>query len=262
MKAIISGVLMAALTSLAAQVPISSIPLQLSPAIQLELPEDAGLNGGAVTWHPQHRLYYTVMAGNEDYPLDVFSADGEHILSMAAGYDVRGLWYNPAMEYLEANTYKSHNIISYALYDDGLPVDEDPYVELLELPVSFDQAVLAYDALSDRYVYYDNATNELVFLQMESGEEVGRQYLQLPVSRELINNTTAMATGITGGEYALLNYVDAKLYLIDSKSGELRRIVSLPAGVQPRDMFNCSFANGHLWLFDPEARVWTGYKLY
>jgi hypothetical protein len=246
----------------AQDISLSDVQLKPKLSLSLELQSDAGFNGAAVAWHPLYEKYYTLIAGNAEFPIEVFDIKGKHLQTRDAGQDCRGLWYNFTYEYLEANTYETHDIISYEFEGDGFLSEDQPYEELYELPIWDPQAVIALDVERNSYVWYNYEENVLIFVSTETGDEEEVLPLDLPVDKEFINSNTVIYTGITGAEYGLLN-IDAKqVYLINKTDGKVSATVQLPAQAVVGDAFRFSFANGHVWIFDADERRWDGFKLY
>jgi hypothetical protein len=246
----------------AQRISISDFQLKPKLSLSLQLQSDVGFNGSAVTWHPIFEKYYTMIAGNEEFPIEVFDMNGKHLQTRSAGNDCRGLWYNPTYEYLESNTYETHDIISYGFDEDGLLVDEQPYVELYELPVWDPQSVLALDIERNAYVWYNYEVNVLGIISADTGDEEEIISPALPVDKEFINSNTVIYTGVEGAEYGLLNIYTKQVYLISKIDGKVSATVQLPAQIGLSDAFRFSFANGHIWIYDADERRWDGFKLF
>jgi hypothetical protein len=245
-----------------AQQNLKSVNLKPKAGIKLKLLSEDGRNGSAVAWVDEFEKYYTLIAGNADYPLEVFDDKGNNIQSIPAGADFRGLWYNPEYSFLEGNTYDYHDILSFGTDEKGLLTDEIPYEELYELPVYNPQSVLNMDTEQNMYIWLENESGEIIFIDAETGEEGEALSIEIPTGFENINSTTVVYTGINGGEYALLNYVDKLIYLIDGTTGKESATIKLPSDAVTNQAFCFSFANGQFWLFDIEKREWQGYKVY
>ena len=240
---------------------LKSVSLKPKAGLQLAVKGEGGVNGSAVTWIEAFKNYYAVVAGNADYPLETYSENGEHLQTIYAGADLRGLWYNPEYHILEANMFDYHDIVSFEVNEDGLLYDEDPLEEVFELPVDEPQGVFCLNSSHKVYVWYSNAENELVFMNTESGEISGRLKLKLPAASDAMNHTTVVFTGIKGGEYGLLNYREKSVYLVDQLTCNVSATIELPKDAITHDGFRFSYANGHVWLFDAGKRVWTGYRI-
>jgi hypothetical protein len=90
--------------------------------MDMVIPE-GGANGASVVYHPKEKLYYAAQAGNMDFPLVIFNANGKVVsgTDQKTLIDVRGLWYNPKTKQLEGNAYNDFGWFSYDLNRDGLP---------------------------------------------------------------------------------------------------------------------------------------------
>jgi hypothetical protein len=230
--------------------------------IKLKIMGEDGTNGSAVAWHPTTKLYYTIIAGNEDFPLEVFDESGKHVQSSTTMADMRGLWFNDVYEVIEGNTYEFHNIVSYDIDEDGLMYGDAPYEELYELPVhDHPQSVLCLNTRDGVYAWFDTEYTTLQLIDMESGDELDVIELDLSTPLTKLNKTTVIYTGVEGAEYGLLNFEDKEIYLIDDDNGQVTKTIKLPKSQPTYKTFNFSFANGNIWLFDTDARVWTGYAL-
>jgi hypothetical protein len=244
-----------------AQPTLKNVNLKPKAGITLKLLSEDGRNGSAVAWIDEFKKYYALIAGNADYPLEVFDEKGKNIQSIPAGADLRGLWYNPEYAFLEGNTYDYHDILSFGMDEKGLLTDEIPYEELYELPVYNPQAVLNMDTDQNMYIWLNHESEEIIFIDAETGEEGETLEIDVPSSFENINSTTVVYTGISGGEFALLNYADKLIYLIDGATGKESATIKLPSDAISNQVFCFSYANGHFWLFDVDKRTWQGFKV-
>jgi hypothetical protein len=93
-------------------------------AFSYEFQSAEGTNASAVTYIPQLKLYVTCIAGNADYPMEVFDANGKTITSIPCGMDLRGLWYNPGTRCLETNGYGDQGWFSMQIGGNGVPTGE------------------------------------------------------------------------------------------------------------------------------------------
>jgi len=202
-------------------------------SLSLQMPmSGGGYNGTAVAFDTYNRVYYATFAGNASYPLAKFNANGELISYDEVGNDVRGLWYNPKKAKLEFNKYNGSS-----------------------QPES--NSVGAYDAVNDKvyywdgsYIYkYNNATGAL-----ESKVSVLRN------TRNVFSSYSLIYTGVAGKEIGLLLPAEKKIFLFDKNTGGQKGEIKLPSTAVVEDKFNFSFANNLIWLFDINARVWTGYS--
>lgn len=128
------------------QTTIKSLNKKPIKDITLKLKSSEGTNGCVLAWNPSTSTYYSVIAGNPDFPIDVFSADGRQIQSIAARLDLRGFWHNPTYGMMEGNTFYDQDIASYIYSTDGtLYEDDKPVIEYYSMPISNGQAVVTLD---------------------------------------------------------------------------------------------------------------------
>lgn len=240
---------------------IPNLILEPKVDIVLRVVGEDGTNGGAITWNPVHEKYYSVMAGNGDYPIEVYDESGTHLQTIPAGFDLRGIWYNPEYGFVEGNTYEYHDIVSFQMTDDGLFDEDTTYEELLELPVYEIQSVLDLNTQTMQFIWLDIYQQQIMFIDSETGSEVRVLEIEIPVDVESINFTTVAYTGIPNHEYALLNYDDNLVYLINDEDGKISATITLPEDASTYFAFRFACANNRIWLFDGEMRSWSGYKI-
>jgi hypothetical protein len=253
-------ILLALILSLNSGYSQSDIELNPTQSISLQITGESGTNSGGVAYNPIFNLYYTVISGNADFPLEIFSQDGSPYNQDSAGFDLRGIWYNSEFNTVEANLYQYHDIIEF-LIDDDNGVIFDPAEVLWELPVGDEQSALAYNSEDKFYVLYDYQAGVIVEFDSEIGEIQREIEIELPVPLEDINTTSGVYTGIEGGEYGVYDFVRAKVYLINKIDGKVANTIQLPEDAPKNDFLNFAFANGYVWLFDTEQRNWKGYKV-
>jgi hypothetical protein len=202
-----------------------------------------------------HRLYYTVIAGNADFPLEALSDRGVILQSGAAGFDARGLWYNPYTRRLEGNSFGGE-LYAIELDSRGYPRPTAKVVmENVYKPGG--QAVGAYDGKKSVYYYMGG-----VIFEVNSKTHTLRKQIKLDISESRAYNTTSMVyTGVKKYEFGLLDYSARQLHLFNRK-GQLEAKVELPSDVPVNSAFRLSYANGQLWLYDAEERAWRGMKIF
>lgn len=248
----------------------------LTPTIELKMPDGDGTNGASVAWHPKQKKYYASFAGNADFPIAVFSDKGERLSGddLMAGFDVRGLWYDPTQDAICGNAYAENGWFMLVLDSKGLPTSaenivaemmqpEDNSVGLME---TTDKAVCFL--LGQELMIYQNAdaANKKESYRLYVGKKVKPELskeeddddkLLLP---EMYNANVAVFTQQKHAEFGLLNVIEKQIELYDKDSGLLAQVLSLPESAPTPDMFNFACANGIYWLFDTENRKWIGYK--
>ena len=93
-----------------------------NPAIDLTLSfqQSGGTNGVAVAYNPHQKLYYAAIAGNPNFPLEVFDEAGNPLWQGTTGQDIRSLWFNKKEKRLEFVAYGG-GLYYYPLDDNGYP---------------------------------------------------------------------------------------------------------------------------------------------
>ncbi len=224
--------------------------------ITLEFTLEEGTNASAVVWNKDKQLYYAVFAGNQDYPLEVFSVGGEQLYGGKAGIDVRGLWYNAKSKRLEGNSAGNAGIFAIDLDRIGNPADAKVVIAG-QIQPDF-QSVGAFDS-KKQIIYYYN-TGEIYPYKLKSGKAIKSfKITDCPTDIENLNSTTVIYTDIKGSELGVLDYNSQKVYLFDLK-GKFSATIELPSDATSNDFFCFSYANNKIWLYDIETRTWSGYS--
>jgi hypothetical protein len=218
-----------------------------------------GTNGSAVAYNPNLKLYYIVIAGNADYPLEVTDLAGNTKYTGPAGVDVRGMWYNAKKNRLEGNAYAG-GLFAIELDMQGLPAQ---VVTISD--GSFDgnpQACGVFDGKS-AVMYYDHNLGEVDFYKAKGHKYKGHVKLTgFPTYLGGINSTSIIYTGYKGYEIGVLDYDSNEIYLFDRKTGKRSAIVKLPTEAITNSQFWFAYANDRVWLYDSDERAWSGYRIF
>jgi hypothetical protein len=245
-----------------------SLPLAAQNAIDyptasliLQLPQGSGKNGTAVAYNPEKRIYYTAFAGNPEFPIHSFSADGTLLDESRIGNDIRGLWWNPKSETLEGNCYGDLGWVQIGLDENDMPGRGNR--TLVAGPVQpMKQAVGAFDPRRKEVLFLQEDARVLGF-RLKDGKPAKTEItLELPQEANRHNKTTLIYTGKKNRELGILDVGLELVYLFGLKDGKLSETITLPKGSVKDYQFNFSFANDHIFLFDPEERRWTGYRIF
>lgn len=251
-----------------------SVPtVKLSKTMTLTIDRPGGANGASIAWHPVHKKYYAAMAGNVGFPMVVFDANGSMVSpkDLFTMFDVRGLWYNPTTQTLQANGYNDFGLTEYILDAKGIPAA----TRKINIPASQPsmQSVGAYDPKNNMLYYYDMESVGLEPHRMKNGEvyktipiylgavttgDVNRQ--DKDEAKYNYNENTIVYTGISHAEVGFLNVRDRQIELYDIGNGLMTKVLSLPEDAPIQSSLNFSYSNGIYWLFDKTTRVWQGYK--
>ncbi|MBL6964040.1 MAG: hypothetical protein ISR55_09455 [Bacteroidetes bacterium] len=219
---------------------------------------DNGNNGTAVTYNPKHDIYYAAFAGNSVFPLETFDKYGKHIDRVKTGFDVRGLWYNSKSKRIEGNAYDGAGLYYKTLNSSGFPDDYAyPIIENNEMPNS--NSVGAYSP-KKKEIYYLFG-KEIKVYKRKNYEYKGSISLDIPYNSKNINTTTILFTGVKNMEFGILDEGNQSLLLFNKK-GEHQGSVSINASFSLPEMFNVSFTNGYLFIFNKDRREWLGYQVF
>lgn len=225
-------------------------------AVKLVLQSTAGTNSSAVTYNSDKGMYYTIIAGNADYPIDVFDVRGVWQTSITAGQDMRGMWYNATTNSLEGNNTDGE-LYSWGLNSNGQPSGSARSLNKnMTLPVK--QCVGFSNGAS--IFYYNNGA-----VYSTSASNPGKmKKLKLAMQSyeiENYNEYTMGYSGVAGHEIVLLNY-STQSAAIFNKKGKFVTAVKLPEDTPAGNAFRFSYCNSMAWLYDADARTWYGYRIF
>ena len=249
----------------------------LKKVMELQMPKTTdddlcGTRGAGVCWNPLTQKYYAAFCGNIGFPMGVFNTAGKRISgdTLTAMEDIRGIWYNPAINKIMANGYNDIGWINYELNKTGIPTHY--YYKYLGMNQPNDQSVGAYDAKMKKVLFLDGSRVMLyegtadMFVAVKDSVQIywGRKKSQGPGEDEPeVNgnyNSNVVATGIKNAEFGFLNTADKQIELYSYKGGYLQSTLKLPDTAPVESMFNFACSNGIYWLFDIANRKWIGYK--
>lgn len=226
-------------------------------ALSLQMPDSAGFNGGGIAFCKKNKKYYAAFAGNKYFPMQAFNTKGNSVGSvLKARTDMRGLWYNPKAQQLEANGFGQEPIVKY-IFNDGLPDETEKIISDIKKPDA--QCVASYDYDSDEILMFSEGS--IYRFNHTSGELLGDYILKSMPEDYNLNENTLAYTGIKDGEIALLDYKGKKVYLFQKNTGEFKGTILLPENAPTNRNFNFGFANQKVWLFDTDKRIWLGYQV-
>jgi hypothetical protein len=230
---------------------------KLKQVITLIIQSKRGNNGVAVAYHPKKKLYYATYGGNEQYPLEIFTAKGKPVHSEALKFDARGLWYNPSCDCFEGNSYNEQGLYSFTVDKQGLPGTRinRPFGQPNE------QSAACFNPKTQKVIYFNPETVTFDFYNYNSGKLESSIPLNGLDEEQLEGLNMRLAfTGQKGKELALVNYQKAEIYLFNQSTGSYAQTLELPANAPLKTFFNFDASNGLLWLYDVERKIWYGYK--
>ncbi|MEJ8844223.1 hypothetical protein WG954_17650 [Lacibacter sp. H375] len=238
--------------------------------MDMAIPE-GGANGASVAYNPKEKLYYAAQAGNAEFPLVIFNANGKVVSAedQKTLIDVRGLWYNPKTKKLEGNAYQEFGWFSYELNKDGLPEQLNKKKEGLYQPDqnsagvlnTEDNEVLFLDGLNI-VCYSTDGTDKRKSIQLHFGAINANDAATLSLAdfEKTYNTSSIIYTGMKGAEIGLLNITKKEIELYNIKSGYLSIVIKLPVRFELETRFNFSYSNGIYWVFDKQNRKWNGFR--
>lgn len=219
---------------------------------------NTGNNGTAVAWNPSLGVYMCVFAGNKEFPFESFSTKGESLSINEAGFDFRGLWYNPSTKKLEGNGAGKYGWVSIKETGSVKPNTIENIAAGMNQP-DF-QSVGTYDPKKKMVVFIDPELAELVFHKRAKPSSVSRLKLEYP-NRSNFSSTSVGFTGVKNYEYCILNTKERNVVFFNRK-GKQTGECKLPASAPVNKSFNFSFTNKLLFLFDVDDRTWIAYSVF
>jgi len=248
---------LATTTSAIAQKPLTSSNCDITLTVQGE----SGTNGVSVAYNPKNQVYYTVFAGNADYEIETHNINGTSTGHQAIGFDVRGMWYNPAKKGLEGICYENNGGFEVVLNSDG--------------SVSGTKATtFSYGMEAQTVATYATKMKSVMFVEgntvsfFKPGKTKAKTVLLSSTDMEVSLNTNGpIYTGIKNYEIGLLEAETMTIHLFSAASGKETGKVKLNTGACNSlsnfpDYFRVSYCNDRVFIFDTDSRTWTGYKLF
>jgi len=219
-----------------------------------------GTNASAVVYVAGKELYVTVIAGNNDFPIEGFRADGKNVFSTSAGFDYRGLWYNPKTKKMEGNGAGEAGWVTFG-FDSGTGVQTSTSILSGQNQPDF-QSVGTFDYRKKAVVFLNADKDKIVAYSRKKPSKSSSISLSWgSISKENINPYVLGYTGVNGYEFVCLDYVNAKLVFFN-RSGDQTATVKMPASAPMNDSFACSFTNNRAFFYNKDNRTWYGYRIF
>jgi len=249
---------------------------QLRKVSELKMPPGQGDNGGTVSINLKNRYYYATVAGNKTYAMAFFNGMGEMVSppDLSLMFDVRGLWYNPALKTFQGNGYGNAGWVNYVMDDAGIPYDVKVSFPGQNQP--FPQSVATYNQRENLVHFLKGSV--VVAYDANTAKEVKEKAVLLkagftrktPPPAGLVidsnkvlanyNSTIVVFTGIGNAEFGLLNTSTNEVELYSRADGLMTQRLKLPPEAPVKDKLNFSFCNNIYWLYDKSNRSWIGYR--
>jgi hypothetical protein len=229
--------------------------------ITLTVGGESGTNGVAVAYNPSANLYYSVFAGNTAYPLEVHNPAGASLATHEAGYDVRGMWYNPEKKCLEGIAYDNAGSFEVVLNADGTIAG----TKALAFSYGMGSQTVATYAEKKKSVLFIEDRTAYFF---KPGKLKSTKVVLEPTDPGVMLNTNGpIYTGVKNYEIGVLEAETMSVHLFNLKGKETGTVKLNTDGCNggigdTPDYFRVSWCNGRVFIFDTVARTWTGYKLF
>ncbi|PKP04216.1 MAG: hypothetical protein CVU11_05580 [Bacteroidetes bacterium HGW-Bacteroidetes-6] len=256
LKSIFTGLFIIALLSFLKAQPIDNPQKDLVLVISSE----SGNNGVAVTYSPKTKLYYTVFAGNAQYPLEIFTEEGKNVYSSSSGFDIRGMYYHAKWNCLVGNLYDDGGYFKIQLSASGMPTGQsEVYLKGLHQPSDqsggqFNTKKNLMYCINDMQIYQYNMKDGSLKSQIPITGFSDRGY-------ESCVTGSILYSGEKGYEFILVDNVNNKLYFFNAKGVYVKMMYFSPEEYI-HDYFNMSYCNKRLWTYNKDSRQWTAYKLF
>ncbi|MEM7037083.1 MAG: hypothetical protein AAF570_08910, partial [Bacteroidota bacterium] len=202
-------------------------------------------NQGGVAYNPILDLYYKVRAGSSGYILYTYDANGNTLASNTAGFDFRGLWWNPNTNQLQGNGFSSNGYRTVTLDANGYATSSGSNVSGQNQPNS--QSVGDYDYDDNEVIFYANGN--IHRYNISTGASLGSYAITgLPTFTSSLTNNVVGYSGIAGQEIMVYDRNTKRVYFIDKSTGAYQSTVQLPATAAGPSSFNVSFANNRIFI--------------
>jgi len=219
-----------------------------------------GTNASAVVWEPKKKLYFTIIAGNKEYPFEAFDSKGTSVYSKEVGIDSRGMWYNKSKKRLEINGAGDNGWYAIILKKD-MTSHTLSSIQSGQKQPDFN-SVGTYNDKQKEVVFYNDNTQSIELYKYSNPESKREIFLEILTGKKSSYNYTSIGfTGKKGYEYVLLNYKDLKLVYFNTE-GKESGSTNLPENAIVNERFRFSYTNDRVFLYDVDTRVWTSYKVF
>ncbi|MFN8396748.1 MAG: T9SS type A sorting domain-containing protein [Bacteroidia bacterium] len=217
------------------------------------------LNCSGVGFNPIMGRYYAVRAGNPSFPLETWTSTGTQLYTTSAGFDWRGMWWNPNTNQLEGNGYFNTGLWRADINGSGYALSTGATL-FTGMAQPDAQSCGDYDYAANEIVYYFNG--RIYRYSRTTNAALGNYALTgCPVAFSSINSTTVVYTGCLGKEIGILDYVNKRIYLFNKSNGAYVGTSQLPNTAVTNASFRFSYANGLAWLFDLGTGNWFSYRI-
>ncbi len=228
--------------------------------ISLSYIQGGGTNASGVAYNPNLNIYYAVIAGNSGFPYETFDVIGNPLFQTNAGFDFRGLWWNPNTNEVEGNGYNTFGLWTSNLNGSGYAQNTGTTIFAGQNQPDA-QSCGDYDCQANEIVYYFNGS--IYRYSRANAAFLGSYPLTgSPVPVGNWNTTSVIYTGCAGNEIGIEDYVGRNILLFNKATGAYSGMSALPATAVTNNSFRFSYANNLVWLYDVNTRKWTSFAIF
>lgn len=220
---------------------------------------EGGANGLTVTYNPDKGYYYCIQAGNADYPLEVFNANGEAIYATSAKRDTRGFWYNGKTKCFEGTMYMG-GTFKELVDANGYPTNPILQSNSMNFVPPTDQSQVVCNVAKGEMYSYNNG---VIYVYSQKNNKLKKQIpiKNSPVKADYFNPYAMMYTGYKNYEFGLYDIVNMKILFFNSK-GVYAQSLQMPFDAPVIEWFRIGFANDRVFIYDGEYRAWYCYRIF
>jgi hypothetical protein len=205
-------------------------------------------------------MYFTVIAGNSDYPLEGFDENGKSTYSNYVGVDSRGMWYNTKTKKLEINQIGEAGWASIK-FNSAMTSHEAKQIKTGQFQPGMHSCGTYYPPMKS-VIFFNQDNSSIDFYNYKNPDKMTSLKLEFKTDfAELYNETFIGYTGKKGYEFALFNAEMNMLVYFDT-NGQETATTQLPLNPAPQSFLLFSYANDRAFLYDTETRTWTAYKVF
>lgn len=238
------------------QTPIQNPTL----AFQYQFQQPDGNNAATVAWNSEKQIYLTAFSGNREFPVEAFGPTGQPMGKGTAGFDLRGIWYNPKTKGFEANGFAGRGWLTFPLKPDNSP--DEPRVIFGSAFQPNEQSVGSYDSDMKKVIFLNAEGGAIVCYKRKQPKQQSRIPLEWKdVKAADVNSTSVGYTGAKNAEFVLLDHKNRRLVFFN-RAGRTTFKSDLPIDAPVNAAFCFAFANDHAFLYDKATRTWYAYRVF
>lgn len=200
-------------------------------------------NQTSVVFHPLFHKYYSIRSGNTTFPLETWPlTGGPSTYQTTAGFDTRGMWFNPNLWQVERNGFSASGWRTVDLDVNGNALNTFATIFTGMLQPNT-QSIGVFDPVGNEVLYYDAG----VIHRYDRATGIASGTLALTgTSLAYVQSLNMIWTGQSGYEIGILDYVTKRILLFSRTTGAFAAAVQLPASAPTPSTFRFSYANNRV----------------